>query len=127
VARVLAVRIDVHGGPEVLRPVEVAQPAPGLGQVLVHHEVIGVNYVDTQHRAGAPYPVQLPLIPGIEAAGRVAGVGPGVHRFREGDRVAYAGPMVGVYAQSAVVPEDVLVPVPDQLPSRIAAAVRCRE
>jgi NADPH2:quinone reductase len=123
VARVLAVRIDAHGGPEVLRAVQMAAPDPRPGEVLVRHEVIGVNYVDTQHRAGAPYPVQLPLIPGIEAAGHVAGVGPGVDRLREGDRVAYAGPMVGVYAELAAVPGDVLVPVPDELPSRAAAAV----
>jgi NADPH2:quinone reductase len=123
VACVLAVRIDAHGGPEVLCPVELAEPSPEPGEVLVRHEVIGVNYVDTQHRAGAPYSVQLPLIPGIEAAGHVAGVGPGVDRLREGDRVAYAGPMVGVYAELAAVPQDVLVPVPDQLPSRAAAAV----
>jgi NADPH2:quinone reductase len=120
---VRAVRIDAHGGPEVLCPVELAEPSPEPGEVLVRHEVIGVNYVDTQHRAGAPYSVQLPLIPGIEAAGHVAGVGPGVDRLREGDRVAYAGPMVGVYAELAAVPQDVLVPVPDQLPSRAAAAV----
>jgi NADPH:quinone reductase len=123
VARVLAVRIDAHGGPEVLCAVEVAEPAPGPGQVLVRHEVIGVNYVDTQHRAGAPYPVQLPLIPGIEAAGQVVSVGPGVDGLREGDRVAYAGPIVGVYAELAAVPQDVLVPVPDELPSQAAAAV----
>jgi NADPH2:quinone reductase len=120
---VRAVRIDAHGGSEVLCPVELAEPSPEPGEVLVRHEVIGVNYVDTQHRAGAPYSVQLPLIPGIEAAGHVAGVGPGVDRLREGDRVAYAGPMVGVYAELAAVPQDVLVPVPDQLPSRAAAAV----
>jgi NADPH:quinone reductase len=120
---VLAMRMDAHGGPEVLRAVELAEPAPGPGEVVVRHEVIGVNYVDTQHRAGAPYPVQLPLIPGIEAAGRVVGVGPGVDGPREGDRVAYAGPMVGVYAELAAVPQDVLVSVPDELPSRVAAAV----
>jgi NADPH:quinone reductase len=119
----LAVRIDAHGGPEVLRAVEVAAPDPGPGQVLVRQEVIGVNFVDTQHRAGAPYPVQLPLIPGIEAAGQVVGVGAAVEEFREGDRVAYAGPMVGVYAEVAAVPQEVLVPVPDQLPSEMAAAV----
>jgi NADPH:quinone reductase len=119
----LAVRIDGHGGPEVLRPVEVAAPDPGPGQVLVRHEVIGVNYVDTQHRAGAPYPVQLPLIPGIEAAGQVIGVGAGVKELREGDRVAYAGPMVGVYAEVAAVPQDVLVLIPDKLSSKAAAAV----
>jgi NADPH:quinone reductase len=92
----LAMRIDMHGGTEVLRTVQVPTPAPGPGQVLVRHEAIGVNFVDTQHRAGAPYPVELPLIPGIEAAGRVEGVGAGVEGIREGDRVAYAGPMVGV-------------------------------
>jgi NADPH:quinone reductase len=119
----LAVRIDAHGGPEVLRPVEVAAPDPGPGQVLVRHEAIGVNYVDTQHRAGAPYPVHLPLIPGIEAAGQVVGVGAGVEEFREGDRVAYAGPMVGVYAEVAAVPQDVLVPIPNKLSSKAAAAV----
>jgi NADPH2:quinone reductase len=119
----LAVRIDAHGGPEVLRAVEVAAPDPGPGQVLVRHEVIGVNYVDTQHRAGAPYPVHLPLIPGIEAAGQVVGVGAGVEEFRQGDRVAYAGPMVGVYAEVAAVAAGVLVPIPNKLSSKAAAAV----
>jgi NADPH:quinone reductase-like Zn-dependent oxidoreductase len=94
-----AVRIDAHGGPEVLRGVQVAAPDPGPGQVLVRHEVIGVNYVDTQHHAGAPYPVHLPLIPGIEAAGQVVGVGAGVEEFRQGDRVAYAGPMLAGSAE----------------------------
>lgn len=52
----LAVTIDTHGGPEVMRTVETAAPEPGPGEVLVRHEAIGVNYVDTQHRAGAPTP-----------------------------------------------------------------------
>jgi NADPH:quinone reductase len=119
----LAVRIDMHGGTEMLRAVQVATPTPGPGQVLVRHEAIGVNFVDTQHRAGAPYPVELPLIPGIEAAGQVDGVGAGVEGIREGDRVAYAGPMVGVYAELAAVPQEVLVPVPDEITSKTAAAV----
>jgi NADPH2:quinone reductase len=120
---VLSVRVDAHGGPEVLRAVELPEPVPGAGAVLVRHEVVGVNYVDTQHRAGTPYPVELPLIPGIEAAGTVAGLGEGVDGVRVGDRVAYAGPMVGVYAELAAVPRDLLVPVPDGLPSSAAAAV----
>ena len=108
----LAVRVDVHGGPEVLRCVQVAAPTPGPGQVLVRHEAIGVNCVDTQHSAGAPYPVELPLIPGIEVAGQVVGVGAGVDGIGEGDRVAYAGPMVGVYAELAAVPQEVVLPAP---------------
>jgi NADPH:quinone reductase len=72
-----AIRVDVFGGPEVLRPVEIPQPVPGPGEALIQHSAIGVNFVDTQHRAGTPYPVSLPLIPGTEAAGVVAAVGLG--------------------------------------------------
>jgi NADPH:quinone reductase len=119
----LAIRIDVHGGPEVLRAVDMPVPEPGADEVLVRHEWIGVNYVDTQHRAGAPYPVTLPLIPGIEAAGVVVQPGSAVNDLAPGDRVAYAGPMVGVYAESAAVPRSVLVAVPDGLATRDAASV----
>src|SRR5215207_9570331 len=122
----LAVRIDVHCGTEVLRTVRIAVPTSGPGQVLVRHEAIGVNFVDTQHRAGAPYPVELPLIPGIEAAGQVDGVGADVDGIREGDRVAYAGPMVGVYAELGAVPQEVLVPVPEEITSQTARLCCCR-
>lgn len=119
----LAIRIDVHGGPEVLRPVDVARPKPSVDEVLVRHEWIGVNFVDTQHRAGTPYPVTLPLVPGIEAAGIVVEPGGGVTDLAPGDRVAYAGPMVGVYAEFSAVPRSVLVGVPPGLATRDAAAV----
>jgi NADPH2:quinone reductase len=119
----LAIRIDELGGPDVLRPVEVPVPVIGPSELLVRHEWVGVNYVDTQHREGTPYPVTLPLIPGIEAAGTVAAVGAAVRGYTLGDRVAYAGPMVGVYAELAAVPEAVAVAVPDGLATRDAAAV----
>lgn len=118
----LAISIEEHGGPETLRPVHIPEPEPGPGQVLVRHEAIGVNFVDTQHRVGAPYPVELPLIPGIEAAGHVDAVGEGVDEFTAGDRVAYGGPMAGVYAEAAAVPAAAVVSVPDGVSSEIAAA-----
>jgi NADPH2:quinone reductase len=117
-----AIRVDAYGGPEALRPVELPQPVPGPGEALIQHSAIGVNFVDTQHRAGAPYAVSLPLIPGTEAAGVVAAVGPGTADVRVGDRVAYAGIMPGVYAEYAAVPAERLVPVPDALDLRMAAA-----
>src|SRR5690349_24688957 len=117
-----AIRVDAFGGPEVLRLVEIAQPVPGPGQALIRHAAIGVNFVDTQHRAGAPYAVTLPLIPGTEAAGVVAAVGPGVADVQVGDRVAYAGIMPGVYAEYAAVSAERLVPVPNALDLRMAAA-----
>jgi len=119
----LAIRIDAHGGPEMLRPVDMVQPTPAPDEVLVRNEWIGVNFVDTQHRVGTPYPVTLPLIPGIEAAGIVVEPGAGVTDLGPGDRVAYAGPMVGVYAELAAVPRSVLVAVPAGLDNRDAAAV----
>jgi len=116
-----AIRIDVFGGPEVLRPVDIPQPIPGPGEALIQHSAIGVNFVDTQHRAGRPYSVSLPLIPGTEAAGVVAAIGPGVADVQVGDRVAYTG-MPGVYAEYAVVSARQLVPVPDRLDLGMAAA-----
>jgi NADPH2:quinone reductase len=111
------------GGPEVLEPIEVDDPTPAPGEVLVEHEAIGVNFVDTQHRSGRPYPVEVPLIVGIEAAGRISGLGAGVNGLSIGERVAYGGIMPSVYAERAVVPASQLVPVPDDISLQTAAAV----
>jgi NADPH:quinone reductase len=113
--------IKAHGGPEVLESQTVPIPQPSAGEVLVQHKAIGVNFVDTQHRAGLYYPVTLPLIPGTEAAGIVTVVGAGVTEFTIGNRVAYAGYMSGVYAEYAVVPVTQLVAVPENLDFTVAA------
>ena len=94
----------------------------GSWEVLVRNEAIGVNFVATQHRAGLYYPVDLPLILGIEAAGVVEAVGPEVSEFAVGDRVGYAGYMGGVYADYTVVPEARLVPIPSTVDATMAAA-----
>lgn len=117
-----AIRIHQHGGPEVLQTVELPLPALLPDCVLVRNQAVGVNYVDVQHRQGGYYPVQLPLIPGIEAAGIIEQVGASVTAFKIGDRVAYAGYMGGNYAQFTPVPQDQLVPLPDTVDSVTAAA-----
>jgi NADPH2:quinone reductase len=66
---VLAVQVSRHGGPEELVLAERPDPVAGAGQVVVCNEWIGVNYVDLRHRAGQPYPVGLPLVPGTERPG----------------------------------------------------------
>jgi NADPH2:quinone reductase len=115
-----AIRVSKTGGPEVLEFVEVERPKPGAGQVLIHVEAIGLNFIDVYHRTGL-YPLPLPLTPGSEAAGVVEATGDGVTEFKKGDRVAYA--MVrGAYAEFTVVPADKLVSVPKSIDSRIAAA-----
>jgi NADPH2:quinone reductase len=111
------------GDPEVLEHVVLPMPVPQGRQVLVAHRVIGVNFVDAQHRRGTPYPVSLPLIPGIEAAGAVLAIGADVTQWAVGDRVAFAGVMSGVYAEASLVPEDRLVAVPPHVAFELAAAV----
>jgi NADPH2:quinone reductase len=115
-----AVQFARTGGPEVLELVEVETPAPGPGQVLIRHEAIGINFIDTYHRSGL-YPVKLPLTPGGEAAGVVEAVGDGVTRLTAGDRVAYSGGF-GAYGEANVVAADRVVKVPDGVDLQTAAA-----
>lgn len=114
-----AIQVTETGGPEVLRLVELPDPAPGPGQLLVDVAAAGVNYIDTYHRSGA-YPLPLPFIPGSEGAGTVAAVGPGVTEFAAGDQVAWATSL-GSYAERVVVPEQQAVPVPPGVPIETAA------
>jgi NADPH2:quinone reductase len=116
-----AVRVHEVGGPDVLRYEDVPVPTPGPGQALVKLEAIGLNFLDCYFRAGL-YKAPLPLIPGSEAAGTVTAIGPNVTLVRVGDRVSYA-PAMGAYAEYAAVAADRLVPVPESVDMRTAAAV----
>ncbi len=119
-----AVRIHELGGPEVLRWEEVPLADPGSGEVLVRHEAVGLNFIDTYHRSGL-YPVpSLPTAIGMEAAGVVEAVGPPAGNgpsFQPGDRVAY-GFGLGAYCERRVMPTDQLVPIPGGVDSETAAA-----
>jgi NADPH2:quinone reductase len=109
------------GGPEVLRwePIEV--PPPGPGEVRVRHTAIGLNFIDVYRRTGL-YAVQLPAIPGTEAAGVVEALGQGVTEFAIGDRVAYGSGPLGAYAEARNIVTSVLVKVPNAIDDKIAAA-----
>ena len=121
-----AIRMETTGGPEVLRWQEYDPGAPGPGEVRVVHEAIGLNFIDVYHRTGL-YPVPaLPAIPGLEGAGVVEMVGDGVTEFTPGDRVAYAGVPLGAYAEVRCLPAHRLVPLPEQISSREAAAMMLR-
>ena len=117
-----AIRFDQVGGPEVLQLEDIETPRPGPGQILVRHEAIGVNFIDTYHRSGL-YPVSLPATLGSEGAGVVEVVGEGVTRFRAGDRVAYALAGLGAYAEAKVVDAGRAVRLPEGIDARIGAAV----
>ena len=116
-----AVRVHEVGGPEVLHYEDVAVPTAGPGQALVKLEAIGLNFIDCYFRSGL-YNAPLPFTPGNEGAGTVTAVAPDVTAVRVGDRVSFA-PVSGAYAEYASVPADRLVPVPDSVEMRTAAAV----
>jgi len=116
----LAIQAVRAGGPEVLETIDLPLPSPAAGQILVRHQAVGLNYIDTYHRSGL-YPLKMPAVIGLEAAGTVEAVGDGVRRFQVGDRVAYNGTM-GAYSEVAVVPADRAVKVPQSVTLEIAAA-----
>lgn len=117
-----AIQIQQHGGPEVLQLVDVELREPDTNEVVVRITAAGVNFIEIYHRTGL-YPVELPFIPGQEAAGIVEQVGRNVKDFRPGDRVAYAGVLGGSYATSSVVGAARLVRVPESVSLKHAAAV----
>lgn len=117
----LAIQAVRAGGPEVLEAVDLPVPTPGPGQILIRHEAIGLNFIDTYQRGGL-YPMKLPAVLGLEGAGVVEAVGEGVSRFAAGDRVAYGNGPVGAYAEFHVVPEGRAVKLPDGVDTRTAAA-----
>ena len=116
-----AIRFSQTGGPEVLEFVEVDRPEPKPGQILLRHEAIGINFIETYQRTGL-YPVKLPAIPGGEAAGVVEAVGEGVTRFKVGDRAATHG-AAGAYAEASLVHENRAVAIPEAIGTDVAAAI----
>jgi NADPH:quinone reductase len=116
---VKAIKVRTPGGPEAMELVDVDTPDPGTGEARVRVSAIGVNFIDVYHRTGL-YPLPSPFTPGSEAAGVVEAVGPEVTEVRVGDRVVYSH--VGSYAEQAIVPAARLVPIPDGVDERTAAA-----
>ena len=110
------------GGPEVLEAEHIDVPKPGPGEVLVRHEAVGLNFIDTYHRSGL-YKLPLPSGLGGEAAGVVEAVGEGVTGFREGDRVGYFTGPLGAYATHRTIDPDRLVKLPDSIGADEAAAM----
>lgn len=114
--------IEQTGGPEVIQWREVDLPAPGPGQVLIRHEAVGLNFIDTYLRTGL-YPMRLPGGLGFEAAGVVEAVGEGVTHLVPGQRAASFGGTPGAYATARIAKAAELFPLPEGIDSRTAAAV----
>lgn len=123
-----AVGVNAFGGPDALEMLEQPVPEPGEGEALVRLAYAGINFIDVYMRSGhyarsATYRTPLPMVLGMEGAGAVAKLGPGVEGLKEGDAVAWCIHR-GAYADYAVVPAWRLVKVPDGVPLDVATALQ---
>lgn len=116
-----AIRVHKPGGPDQLQWEQVDVGEPGPGQVRIAQAAAGLNFIDVYHRTGL-YPQSTPFIPGVEGAGEVEALGEGVHGFKVGDRVAYAGP-IGGYAEVRLIDAERLVKVPASVSPEQAAGM----
>ncbi|GIE91970.1 quinone oxidoreductase family protein [Actinoplanes regularis] len=120
-----AIRFYEPGAPEVMRWESVEVGEPGPGEVRVRHHAVGLNFADTYFRSGL-YPAALPAGMGVEGAGVIEAVGPGVADFAVGDRVTYTGSPLGAYSTSRVMPAAPLIKLPDAISFETAAAMTMR-
>jgi len=119
---VKAIQIEQHGGPEVLKLVEIEVPPPADNEVTIRQHVAGLNFIDIYYRTGL-YKGALPHGLGFEGAGEVVAVGKGVTRLKKGDRVAYGQSPLGGYAQMRNVPAAQVVKLPKGIAFDEAAAM----
>lgn len=129
-----AVRMHEFGGVDVLQLEEVDDPEPGAGHVRIKVDRCALNHVDVDIREGTSrFPIDFPLIPGLEIVGRIDRIGKSADGFREGDRVmpyllggevfmGVAGP--GGFAEYAIAPTEQLVSIPDGIGDDDAAALQ---
>ncbi|MBY8863080.1 quinone oxidoreductase [Nocardia sp. CA2R105] len=120
-----AFRFYETGAPEVLRWEQVEVGRPGPNEVRIRHRAVGLNFADTYFRTGL-YPAPLPAGMGVEAAGVIEAVGPGVTEFAAGDRVTYTGSPLGAYSTERVMPAEHLIRLPREIPFDTAAAMTMR-
>ena len=117
-----AIRIYKNGPPSVMKWEDVEVGDPGRGELRVRHTAVGLNYIDTYHRAGL-YDMPLPLTLGMEGAGLVEAVGRGVDGVGKGDRVAYAASPLGAYSEARLIPADRVVKLPAGVTDEQAASM----
>ena len=122
-----AVQVLDHGGPETMRLVDLPEPEPGPGQVVIRVESAAVNWSDLVRRGGGlyPFPTPMPFVPGGEVAGRVEAVGVGVAHVAAGDEVfaLVGGDGSGGYAELAVAEAASTIPRPPSVSADEAAAL----
>ena len=119
-----AIRVNTFGPPEVMQLAELPDPTPAENQVVVMLHAIGVNPVDTYIRSGQYRPdLKLPYTPGLDGAGIVSAVGPGVHHRQVGQRVYTSWSLSGTYAGQVLCKEFQTHPLPEGVTFAQGAAI----
>lgn len=116
-----AIVLVKYGGPEQLVATSITVSPPAPGEVRIRHAAIGINYIDVYCRTGQFDLIDLPGVPGLEAAGVVLDVGAGVESVQTGDRVAYACVPPGAYCEVRNIAAKQLVRLPDDISDETAA------
>ncbi len=106
--------LNNFGDEQEMKLIDGEQQKPIDNQVLIKHMAIGVNFIDIYQRTGL-YPLNLPSRLGLEASGIVEAVGDKVEEFKKGDRVCYCNGPLGAYATHNIVPENLLLHLPDEI------------
>lgn len=115
-----AIRVHQPGGPDKLMLEDTPVPQPKPGELLVKVAAAGVNFIDIYQRTGL-YPIPTPFTPGQEGAGTVEAVGAEVDFIKTGDRVTWVGSPC-TYAEYAIVPAGIALPIPPGVEPKVAAA-----
>ena len=113
------------GGPEVLKYIDYNIPNElECDHVRIKQKSIGLNYIDTYHRSGI-YPLQgdLPICPGLEAAGEIIEIGSNINDFIIGDRVCYATTPIGAYCEIRDFPASKIIKIPSDISEDTAASI----
>lgn len=118
-----AIRLHEYGGAEKMCWEDVDVPSPQADEICVRHHAVGLNYIDVYHRTGLYQTPDLPCTLGMEAAGVVETVGEGVNDLNPGDRIAYASPPLGAYAEARNIAADRVVKLPDSINFEQGAAM----
>jgi NADPH2:quinone reductase len=121
----LVIHQYAYGGPETLTVEDETVGDPGPGEVRLRQHAVGVNFIDLAFRSGQIPGPGFPSTLGVEGAGEVVAVGPGVTGVAPGDRVSYTlAP--GAYAEERIVPAAMLLHLPDDVSYEVAAAITTR-
>ncbi len=118
-----AIKVYNTGDPDVMKWEDIESGTPAANEIMIRHTAVGLNFIDVYFRKGVYPAPEFPFVPGLEGAGIVEQTGSNVESLELGDRVAYASPPLGAYAEERVIAADRVVKIPAEISNTTAAAM----